>query len=62
MISSQSSANARILHISSTKRMLVTGELRGTTWGHGYVHEDRGIHAAVDGAQAVRLFAIRRAP
>ena len=42
--------------------MLVTGELRGTTWGHGYVHEDRGIHAAVDGAQAVRLFAIRRAP
>ena len=41
--------------------VLVTGELRGTSWGHGYVHEDRGIHAAVDGAPAVRLFAIRRA-
>ena len=54
-------ARGAVVH-AAPGEVLVTGELRGTTWGHGYVHEDRGIHAAVDGAQAVRLFAIRRAP
>lgn len=54
-------ARGAVVH-AAPGEVLVTGELRGTSWGHGYVHEDRGIHAAVDGAQAVRLFAIRRAP
>jgi pimeloyl-ACP methyl ester carboxylesterase len=53
-------ARGAVVH-AAPGEVLVTGELRGSSWGHGYVHEDRGIHAAVDGAQAVRLFAIRRA-
>ncbi len=48
--------------LAAAGEVVVTGEVRGVTWGHGLRYDDRGIHTVAGDAPAVRLFAVTRLP